>query len=641
MAKEMHKSPGRAICAGLAVLYICAAFADGNVQPSHPGPDAARQARIEEIARHLPERPGSGTARISDRSTWGAFAALPGAAAYLKRGEQALSRVVAPIPDELYLEFSQNGNRSHYQDEDNARLQTLCDLVMAEILEDKGRFLPKIVEHLDMQCAMRSWVLPAHDRKLEAFNGSPFVALLSSMRADFLATIVDLLDDRLPSETRSRVVGEIGRRVLRPYLLASRDPKNATRLRAWWLNARNNWNSVCNCGAVCAALAVVPERRRRAEFVDSGERTAAYALEGYGDDGYCFEGMGYWNYGYRHYVRLGLAMRDSTGGFVDVFANPKTRTVMDYANNYRLTDRYVPVFADGGGGLPDPLLCSQARRMIWPDFKFRETAPLPPKVSWAGFSFAFFGKTGADAIAKDDLSIAGELPLRNWFPSAQVLVSRIPSARFAAGMKGGCNDELHNHNDVGSYTLVMGGEEVAGDPGGEIYTARTFSKRRYESKVLNSYGHPVPVVGGELQPTGRKFAAKVLKTEFSEMRDTLVLDLTACYQVPSLRKLVRTFLFDRGKRTFTVEDSVSFAEPTAFESPVVTYAGVSRDGGCPARLFLSAKNGVSASVDAAVSGGEWEWKGESLENPGRKSPSRWTVALKKPVLEASVSITFR
>ena len=566
---------------------------------------------------------------------------MQGAAAYVKRGEQALRQDVAPIPDELYLEFSQNGNRSHYQNENNARLQALCDLVLAELLEDKGRFLPKIVEHLDMQCGMRSWVLPAHDKKLEAFNGVPFVALVSAMRADFLATVVDVLDDRLPAGTRSRVVGEIGRRVLRPYLIASRDPKNAAKLRAWWLNARSNWNSVCNCGAVCAALAIVPERRRRAEFVDSGERTAAYALEGYGDDGYCFEGMGYWNYGYGHYVRLGLAMRDATGGFVDVFADPKTRTVMDYANNYRLTDRYVPVFADGGGGLPDPLLCSQARRMIWPDFRSRETPPLPSRISWSSFSLAFLGKTGAAAAAGGGAGMPAELPLRNWFPSAQVLAARLPSARFAAGMKGGCNDELHNHNDVGSYTLVMGGLEVAGDPGGEIYTARTFSGRRYESKVLSSYGHPVPVVGGELQPAGREFAATVLKTEFTEIRDTLVLDLTACYKVASLKKLVRTFVFDREKRTFTTEDVVSFSEPTAFESPVVTYADVSMDGGNPARLVLALKGGVSATVDAAVSGGEWEWRGESLENPGKSSPGRWAVSLKKPVLEATVSITFR
>ena len=66
-------------------------------------------------------------------------------------------------------------------------------------------------------------------------------------------------------------------------------------------------------------------------------------------------------------------------------------------------------------------------------------------------------------------------------------------------MKGGHNAEMHNHNDVGSYTVVIGDQPVLADPGTEIYTKRTFTEHRYDSPVLNSYGHPVPVIGGQLQ----------------------------------------------------------------------------------------------------------------------------------------------
>jgi hypothetical protein len=63
---------------------------------------------------------------------------------------------------------------------------------------------------------------------------------------------------------------------------------------------------------------------------------------------------------------------------------------------------------------------------------------------------------------------------------------------------------------VGSFVVAVAGDTPLLDPGSEVYTARTFSARRYESQVLNSYGHPVPLVAGQLQRTGRKAEARVL-----------------------------------------------------------------------------------------------------------------------------------
>ena len=51
-------------------------------------------------------------------------------------------------------------------------------------------------------------------------------------------------------------------------------------------------------------------------------------------------------------------------------------------------------------------------------------------------------------------------------------------------MKGGHNAENHNHNDVGSFVVALGRATPLVDPGSEVYTARTFSPRRYDSNVL-------------------------------------------------------------------------------------------------------------------------------------------------------------
>jgi len=124
---------------------------------------------------------------------------------------------------------------------------------------------------------------------------------------------------------------------------------------------------------------------------------------------------------------------------------------------------------------------------------------------------------------------------------------------------------------VGSYVVVVDQEPVLLDPGSEVYTARTFSGRRYESNVLNSFGHPVPKVAGTLQRTGRAAKGAVVSTDFTDAVDTLVLDIKSAYAVKELTSLRRTFVYSRqGDGTLTVKDEVAFTEPRAFETALVT-----------------------------------------------------------------------
>src|SRR5208282_1863594 len=121
-----------------------------------------------------------------------------------------------------------------------------------------------------------------------------------------------------------------------------------------------------------------------------------------------------------------------------------------------------------------------------------------------------------------------ELPWRTWFPDGGVLICRPGTGSkvsFAAAIKGGNNGVNHGHNDVGSFSVVAGSTMVICDPGAEVYTARTFSAHRYDSKVLNSFGHDVPVVAGQLQRTGSEARGVVVTKDFTQAADTLTLDV--------------------------------------------------------------------------------------------------------------------
>ena len=129
----------------------------------------------------------------------------------------------------------------------------------------------------------------------------------------------------------------------------------------------------------------------------------------------------------------------------------------------------------------------------------------------------------------------------------------------------------HDHNDVGSYIVVLDDQTLIEDPGAEAYTARTFSPRRYESNVLNSFGHSVPLAAGKMQDEGAQVKAVVLRTDFTDSQDTLVFDIRSAYSVPQLERLTRTYVFSRKYTgSMTVTDEIAFSEPSDFETALIT-----------------------------------------------------------------------
>ena len=290
------------------------------------GAFAITAERVDEIAGWLPAHPKADGARITDRAAWSRLAATKNGAGEIKAAEALLDKPVPDVPDAEYLEFTQNGNRTHYQNSLGKRMGAFTHLFIAECLEDRGRFLPKIAEYVDALCAMKSWTLPAHDDKLTCFNGTPHIDLMAGHISLTLAFCYDWLGDRLSAATRAKIASELDRRTFRPHLRHARGQEKIG--GHWWFHGGNNWNSVCNACVVRTALAVVEDRRLRAEFVAFAEESVPYALKGYNDDGYCSEGMGYWNYGYGHHLEMGLSVRAATGGKVDLFADPKCKEVM-------------------------------------------------------------------------------------------------------------------------------------------------------------------------------------------------------------------------------------------------------------------------------------------------------------------------
>ncbi len=597
--------------------------------------------RIKTIAAQLSGKPAGFGLPVGNRSVWKKLSENDSFRKIISEAEKLLEQAIPEQPDDLYLDFSRTGNRTRWQRVSGRRRSRVRTFALAECLENKGRFMPAFEEIVRVLCSERTWVMPAHDRQLTNFHGKIVdIDLGSSALAWSLGTADYLLADKLSPETHRLIRDNLDRRIFQPY----RDMVSGKRKKNWWMTGTNNWNAVCLAGVTGSALAVIDSRETRALFIAAAEDFSKNFLEGFTDDGYCSEGLGYWNYGFGYYIMLSEMIHQSTDGKVDLLQNNKAKQAATFGSTIEIINSVYPAFADCSirAKPGSRLMYFISRRLGLGLRSWEQIDPVSAGSSlYQSMMYSFPNSASLSLPAQNASKGPG---IRSWFENAGVLIcrpARSSASSLAVALKGGHNNEHHNHNDVGSFVVVSGDRPLLLDPGGEVYTARTFSSRRYESNVLNSFGHPVPLVAGKLQRTGRQALGRVVHEDFSEDNDTLVLDISSAYDVPELEKLHRKFVYSRqGSGSLTVTDEVIFSEPCDFGTALITFDKWQQLSGSSLMIRDQDK---ALRVDIEVTGADFKIQPETIEEDlsGRRLPTRLGINLTKPVLRAVVCLTIR
>lgn len=604
-------------------------------------------ARIREIAAWLPAQPAAFAWPISHRPAWDKLAAEPALGKAVATAKKLLTKPLAEVPDSLFLEYSQTGNRTHWQGAEFPRRARIAQFTLAEALENQGRFLPAIEKTIAVLCAEKTWVMSAHDGNLDNFSGRDTVPDLGATGlAAELAEADFVLGDKLAPVTRQLIRENVRRRVLAPF----RAMIEGRQKEAFWLRAPMNWNAVCVGNTVFAALALVEPHEERAFYAAAGEHCIRFFLSGFTPDGYCAEGVGYWNYGFGHFILLTETLRQATGGKIDLFRDDKAIAAGLFCRRSEILPGIFPTISDVAPGTKpsSPLVAYVCRRLGLPE----------RGASLVGASTELSLGLMLDSLP-DDLPLARKLerdndsPLRSFFPGGGVLISRngpavasLPdrggdgssSSAFAVALKGGNNNEPHNHNDVGSFSVVLGTDMLVCDPGGEVYTKRTFGPHRYDSKVLNSYGHAVPVIAGQLEKAGADARGVILETNLTPASDVLRLDFRSAYAVPSLQKLERTFAFTRGATpSLEVRDAVKFAVPESFETALVTWGKTTEVA--PNTLEI-AYHGSRVRVTIDTQGRPFKWRQDEIDEDvdTKDKPFHVGIALDDKISDAIITL---
>lgn len=519
-------------------------------------------------------------------------------------------------------------------------------LPIAECIENEGRYLERIEADIQRLCAINSWTFPLHEKGMALYNRDLIFTDLASVHyASNLTAALHLLEDRLKPETCAMIRREIETRIFKPFEERIKSGRDIF----WWTIVTHNWNSVCLSGVLSCALRLKEAPAERAWYLAVTEKLIKHSEDGFEPSGFYTEGVSYWGYGYSHYVVAAELFRAATGGKIDWLKRPRVEQISHFGHRMEIQHGAYPTFADCKREvvLPDWLMHWNNNRLD-PQRTKRDTATTTQAVDPIHYQFA--DDVHLILFHQEDINQAYAVErghsVREWFEDVQFLICRPQqdsACRLAATFKGGDNAVNHNHNDLGTFTVLLGKEELLTDPGAETYTQRTFSVHRYEGDLLNSFGHPVPIVGGQLQfpdktyhrtGYGRDAYTKLVDATFTAERDKVILEMDRAYKVPHLMTLIRAFTYDRtGKGHVEVCDQVKFSQPDTFETALITYASWEL---LPNGKLRIAQNKEAIEVEVSSDQGALEFNHCVIQESS--TPTRLSWRLTVPVEEAMVRI---
>lgn len=497
-------------------------------------------------------------------------------------GETALSLPIPAILASTFMMYKNEGDRVTFENLYFARRHMLNDLVMAECVEYKGRFVNKIIDLIWAICEETSWVLPAHNsyiRDSENFilpiSTKPVLDLFACETGAQLATIRYLLSDSLSSVSTiitERIDNELRTKIINPYLNE----------HFWWMGNGDepmcNWTAWCTSNVLLVAFmtSIANEEDLRIIFEKSAASLDLF-IKDYGDDGCCDEGAHY----YRHaglclFSALDILNNVSNGAFESVFQLDKIKNIAAFIYHMNISGPYYFNFADcacksGYSGAREYLFGLATNQKFLSDYaKQQYIQSLKDNVLLTDESVKlnlFYRVqqiiTSKDILNSDTDNSSEKInPLTDsfsykWYESVGVWINK--NDKLALAVKAGDNDDSHNHNDAGSFILYKDNKPVFIDIGVGVYTAKTFSKDRYDIWTMQSSYHNLPTIMGCDEKAGANYHVSNLDLQESNETNVISMNLATAYDVDNI-DYQRTISFDKSANEVSLTDKTNASQ---------------------------------------------------------------------------------
>lgn len=496
--------------------------------------------------------------QASDRSSWDS---LPEdlKSRLIKSGETFLNFDYPSLTAADYMEFTRNGNRSRFQDKLFFRRTVLDALVLAECAEYKGRFLDDIINGLYLICEENAWQLPAHNSYIR--DTPPFILpdvtrpvidLFAAETAAVLSVTEYLLRQELLSVTPflSKMINKnLDERIFTPYLNE----------HFWWMgdgdSHMNNWTVWCTQNVLLSAFTRELPQIQKENIFQKACKSIDYFLAEYGEDGCCDEGAQY----YRH---AGLCLFNclevlngiSDNAFLPAYEIGKIKNIASYILTAHIDDVYYVNFADcspiaGRCGAREFLFGRRTGNKELMSFAARDYQNSEDPLTAEEHNLFYRLQT---VFTHQEMVSFAKSPIVHrdfWYESAGLFIAR--ESHLYLAVKAGDNDDSHNHNDTGSFTIYKDGKPMFIDVGVETYTKKTFSKDRYDIWTMQSRYHNLPTFfDGKtqiMQKDGADYRAENVTHQLGASDCRISMDLAAAYPDERIRSYTRNAVLNKEK----------------------------------------------------------------------------------------------
>ncbi|HEU4606830.1 MAG TPA: heparinase II/III family protein, partial [Chitinophagaceae bacterium] len=302
----------------------------------------------------------------------------------------------------------------------------------------------------------------------------------------------------------------IRERILDPYMQRS---------DYWWQAFNyhpgvlvNNWNPWCNSNVLLCNLLIEDDRDKLAKAVYRTMQSVDEFINYVKSDGACEEGSSYWGHAAGKLYDYLQILNDASGGKLSLLQDPMIKRMGEYIARSYVGNGWVVNFADAsakGGGEPGLI------------YRYGKATGSEMMQHFAAYLLQQQGGTEHWSVERDFFrSVENIISLQElqrtspalpddpvtWYPETEVCYIRNSAGYFLAA-KGGNNNESHNHNDVGSFSLYINQQPVFIDAGVGTYTRQTFSSERYKIWTMQSNYHNLPLINNLPEQFGSNFRA--------------------------------------------------------------------------------------------------------------------------------------
>ena len=439
------------------------------------------------------------------------------------------------LPMSGYEEYLRTGNRMDFEKKYFARRRQL--IVLALAYPQKKAVKPLLEQLLWEICNEYTWALPAHlpiEGQQFTIESEVWLDLFAAETGQALAEVLENVGEELSPMLVNRIRQELQRRIFQPFLAHVWD----------WEDKTNNWSAVVGGSIGLAALSVLPKNSEQQKRII---RRLAHSMQsylaGFGEDGACLEGIGYWSYGFGYFIYYVEKLAEITGDdYYLKLEKVKRMAAFPYYMQYANED-FVPFSDYSQVAVPSGLLSFCKQHMQVPIPKFSQLTSLD-------FDYCYrFAHVSRNLKWYENTEETSLEPFNQYFADAQWWLVREEGMFFAA--KGGNNQESHNHLDIGQF--VFGDKELfLTDLGAGAYSRDYFTaKTRYRFFPPSAESHSVPQINNQWELPG-----SVSATDVQQQGKTFSMELSGIYPKATVSSFQRQFHVQG--RTLIIDDHFVF-----------------------------------------------------------------------------------